>query len=319
MESFLKGGKVTTADLRIDLRQELGSGFDPKSINFRLLDPDGVTPRLLGIWHVDHDNPLIGLTDRVITFIRDEVLPTKAKSLSAARAAERLKRSEREIRLVFMLLQSVGLFWDAASGMPTDGIGYQEIQFKSDNVIEAYLAYTGLENAISEKQQRDSELASKLQAQRTDASTIMALRTIYDSPSTIATYVGQNRLEELREIRSQEFDLKRLIRLIEELNLAYTQECYMSVAMLVRAILDHVPPIFRAQTFTEVANNYSWDKSHKKQMHLLDGSLRNVANAHLHIRIRKKEVLPDQTQVDFRAPLDVLLAEIVRVLKLEKA
>jgi hypothetical protein len=47
----------------------------------------------------------------------------------------------------------------------------------------------------------------------------------------------------------------------------------------------------------------------------LDRSLRNIADAHLHVQIRTSEVLPTGPQVDFRADLDVLLSEVVRVLK----
>ena len=47
----------------------------------------------------------------------------------------------------------------------------------------------------------------------------------------------------------------------------------------------------------------------------LNSSLRNIADAHLHVQIRQSEILPTQTQVDFRADLDALLAEIVRISK----
>ena len=46
----------------------------------------------------------------------------------------------------------------------------------------------------------------------------------------------------------------------------------------------------------------------------LDTSSRKIANAHLHTQIRKKEILPNQTQVDFSNDIDVLLSEIVRIL-----
>lgn len=48
----------------------------------------------------------------------------------------------------------------------------------------------------------------------------------------------------------------------------------------------------------------------------LDKSLRKIADSFLHTQIRKKETIPNATQVDFRRDLDVLLGEIVRILKL---
>lgn len=127
-------------------------------------------------------------------------------------------------------------------------------------------------------------------------------------------YIHKNRIEELRGIESDDFDLSKLIRFCEELNIAYQNKNYLSVAMLARAILDHIPPIFGFKTFVEVASNYG-GKSLKKSLQSLQNSLRNIADAHLHEPIRRKEILPNETQVDFRNDLDVLLGEIVRILK----
>jgi hypothetical protein len=128
-------------------------------------------------------------------------------------------------------------------------------------------------------------------------------------------FVSAQRMEELRALKAKQYDLTKLIRFCEELDAAYDDDCYMSIGMLVRAIVDHVPPIFGAKTFTEVANNCAGSKSFKSAMQHLDKSLRNASDSFLHVQIRSKEVLPSFQQVDFRADLDFLLAEIVRVLK----
>jgi hypothetical protein len=65
------------------------------------------------------------------------------------------------------------------------------------------------------------------------------------APPRDSTYVEESRLRELRELPRNPFDLKRLIRLAEELNAVYMMECYIATAMLVRAIADHVPPVIR--------------------------------------------------------------------------
>lgn len=130
-----------------------------------------------------------------------------------------------------------------------------------------------------------------------------------------SSYVDSGRITELKAITSPKFDLSRLVQLCNEINAAHANECMMSIAMLARAITDHVPPIFGQTTFAQVANNYSRSKSFKRSMQHLDTSLRNVADAHLHTQVRTKEVLPTLPQVDFRADLDMLLAEIVRILK----
>ena len=128
------------------------------------------------------------------------------------------------------------------------------------------------------------------------------------------TYVDTGRIDELRNLTTQDFDLAKLIRLCEELNICYNHECYLAVAMLTRAIVDHIPPVFGASTFSQVVNNCK-GKSFKDSMKNLNNSLRAIADSHLHVHIRKKEVLPNRTQVSFSADLDVLLAEVVRLLK----
>jgi len=131
-----------------------------------------------------------------------------------------------------------------------------------------------------------------------------------------SAYVDFVRLSELRAIKSEKFDLAKLIRLCEELNKCYVDESYFAVAMLVRAILDHVPPIFECESFPQVVSSYSeGTKSFKQSMEHLQNSSRKIADAHLHSHIRKKEVLANKTQVNFASDLDVLLAEIVRALK----
>jgi hypothetical protein len=98
-----------------------------------------------------------------------------------------------------------------------------------------------------------------------------------------------------------------------EINAAHETKSYISIAMLVRAIVDHVPPIFGQANFAGVANNYAGAKSFKNSAQHLDQSLRNIANGHLHIQIRQQESVPGPAQVNFGTDLDVLLAEITRI------
>ncbi len=127
-------------------------------------------------------------------------------------------------------------------------------------------------------------------------------------------YVDATRLATLRRLVGRKWDVSRLVRLCEELNTAHANGCFMATAMICRSIVDHVPPIFDCKTFSEVENNYGGAKSFRGSMSHLNQSLRNIADAHLHVQIRAKETVPTGAQVDFRADLDVLLAEIIRIL-----
>jgi len=132
---------------------------------------------------------------------------------------------------------------------------------------------------------------------------------------TAVKLVSEVRIAQLRAINSKDFDLHKLIRMCEELNVIFADGSLISTMMLTRAILDHIPPIFGQRTFSEVANNYGGGgKSFKDNMDHLDKSARKIADGLLHTQIRAKETLPEPQQVNFSADIDVMLAEIVRIL-----
>lgn len=131
-------------------------------------------------------------------------------------------------------------------------------------------------------------------------------------------YVSAVRIQELKGIKSERVDLTKLIRLCEELNIAHANNLNLAVAMLLRSVLDHVPPIFSKASFKEVASGYG-GKSFKDTMQHLENGARKIADSHLHVQIRKKEVLPTSLQVNFSQHLDVLLAEAIAVLQSESA
>lgn len=148
-------------------------------------------------------------------------------------------------------------------------------------------------------------------------------RVVHDDKASLlvaaAPYVSEARIGQLAALADPEFDLARLITLLHELNAASRSLSLFSVAFLVRAVIDHVPPLFGLQNFSEVANNYAGTKSFKKNMANLNEALRNIADSYLHGHIRSKEELPQTQQVDFKAQLDQLLGEIVRVRKRRKS
>lgn len=129
-------------------------------------------------------------------------------------------------------------------------------------------------------------------------------------------YVDKSRIDELKSIANNgKYDLTKLFRLIEELNYNWNESNYYSTAMLVRSLIDHIPPIFNCKKFSEVCNNYKGSKSFKEATQNLQLSLRNIADSHLHSHITEKEMLPNKTQVNFSNTLDLLLAEVVKNLK----
>lgn len=134
--------------------------------------------------------------------------------------------------------------------------------------------------------------------------------------SSGASFIAASRIDELRKLSSPDFDFQKLIRLCEELNSSYDNGNYYAIAMLTRGVLDHVPPMFGATTFTQVANNYAGgSRSFKETMQHLHNASRKVSDDHLHGHIRKSETLPTVQQVWCGQQVDMLLAEIVRITK----
>lgn len=129
-------------------------------------------------------------------------------------------------------------------------------------------------------------------------------------------YVSAERILELKALPRDQWDFAKLVQLCVELNeVSASGNANYATAMLVRAIVDHVPPVFGAKNFNHVAENYGGTSSFKGSMQHLNRSMRNIADGILHEQIRSKESLPSPQQVDFRQDLDRLLGEIVRISK----
>ncbi|MBP6529850.1 MAG: hypothetical protein KA260_06985 [Burkholderiales bacterium] len=126
-------------------------------------------------------------------------------------------------------------------------------------------------------------------------------------------FVSTIRIREIAAIRPSRFDVARLVQMLRELNVVAAHDCHICTAMLVRAIVDHIPPVFGKTSFSEVAGQHG-GKSFKEHMSHLDKSLRKIADGHLHQQIRRSESVPTQQQSAFGPALDALLAEVVRVL-----
>jgi len=126
-------------------------------------------------------------------------------------------------------------------------------------------------------------------------------------------YVDPKRIEDLKMIKLQDFDLRRLVLLCENINIAYRNGAFLTIPLLIRTILNHIPPIFKEdfEKFEEVINNYSGGKSFKEQMEILNSSMRKLADNYLHSNIGSSVLIPNETQIDQKTNLDVLLSKII--------
>lgn len=133
--------------------------------------------------------------------------------------------------------------------------------------------------------------------------------------STIYPYISHERIASLLKVQSSTFDTSRLSALLHEINECARTGNLHSIALLLRALIDHTAPICGARTFKEFISSTSLPRSLKKNFELLDTTLRNIADLFLHDHISSKVILPTELQVDFRQPLDQYLGHLISQLK----
>jgi hypothetical protein len=114
----------------------------------------------------------------------------------------------------------------------------------------------------------------------------------------------------LCESKNKKYDLGKVVRFCEELNSSYFSGNYLASTLLIRALLNHIPPVFGHTAFNQVVSQSA--RSVKELLKPLEETSRDVADLHTHSGIRHKENLPTRNQVEpFKANLEVLLHEII--------
>ncbi|MFD8750093.1 hypothetical protein ACFV0O_03785 [Kitasatospora sp. NPDC059577] len=108
------------------------------------------------------------------------------------------------------------------------------------------------------------------------------------------------------------WSLDKLIQLAHELNSNYAAGNAYSCHTLLRAIIDHVPPLFGATKFEQVVANHSWGRTDKGYVTKLK-DFRAQADDVLHRHIEKHPSLITMDDMPPRAPLNTLLKECIEL------
>jgi hypothetical protein len=107
---------------------------------------------------------------------------------------------------------------------------------------------------------------------------------------------------------TRRFDHRKLLGLIHELNDNYRKENGYAAHALMRAILDHIPPMLGCTDFKAVASNYPWSRTDKAYMRkLLDFKLQ--ADDVLHRQISPRPDILGVEDIPPRAWINRLLQE----------
>ncbi|HQU97359.1 MAG TPA: hypothetical protein PLV19_00445 [Nitrosomonas sp.] len=125
-----------------------------------------------------------------------------------------------------------------------------------------------------------------------------------------AAFLNTEVLIQLKAIQGARLDLKKLVKMCEELNDVYARGNFISSALLLRAIMNHVPPVFGVTTFSDVVANAG--RSVKAILTRLNDEARPIADLHTHIIMRATEQLPTKNQLEpYKAGFEVLIQEVL--------
>lgn len=125
-----------------------------------------------------------------------------------------------------------------------------------------------------------------------------------------AAFLNTDVLLELKAIKTRRYDTTKLVKFCEEINDSYSRANYLSCSFLIRAVMNHIPPIFGFEKFSQVVA--SSGKSVKAVLSHLQDQARPIADLHTHILIRSKEQLPSKHQIEpYKASFEILIQEII--------
>jgi hypothetical protein len=145
---------------------------------------------------------------------------------------------------------------------------------------------------------------------------IDALREATQDPTYEATvaahgaFLSPEVLLKLKAIPVTRLDPAKLVRMCEELNDSYARANYVSAVLLLRAAINHVPPVFGVETFGEVIAQSA--RSIKAVLGRLNEDARPIADLHTHMLMRRSELLPTKNQLEpYKAAFEVLIQEVI--------
>ena len=216
---------------------------------------------------VDLENGFIDIQRVVVLFLSEEQFP----------------ESDIEKIEKFTIKSATDIFNDI---FPTRFMT-RDTQAMTGHYVAPHIYYDALARFISDFP--DDLKSFSFELEKMDRKKIPS-KEIGDSDSKKSYYIENSVILSLSELRSEKYDLVKLIKLCKELNDNYSLGNYLSCGMLIRAILDHIPPIFNKSTFTEVANNYG-TKSFKDIILPLEDTARKISDSYLHNTIRKRRLV----------------------------
>jgi hypothetical protein len=128
-------------------------------------------------------------------------------------------------------------------------------------------------------------------------------------------FVHPTVIDEIEKYGGGKWDCSKLLGLIHELDENYRSANSYAAHALLRALLDHVPPLFGQTGFAGVVNNHRWGRTDTGYLKQLN-SFRNQADEVLHRQISASPNILTIDDLPPRAALNLLLLACAAQLKI---
>jgi hypothetical protein len=113
------------------------------------------------------------------------------------------------------------------------------------------LAEAGL---VTEEGQELAPTALIAKIQKALHISLTELSEAYQQAGSRDSFVDPSVIESLSQSKNKKHDLTKVVRFCEELNSSFSSGNYLASTLLIRALLNHIPPIFGHQTFQQVVS-----------------------------------------------------------------
>lgn len=176
---------------------------------------------------------------------------------------------------------------------PEDADLLNSLRVSFDDIYSAYDAWAVLEAVLPDI---DDALSVA-----SDEDLLAPARVSIVDPELISTIV---------DLKSAEIDCAFLARVCREVNSCFSQGHNIAAVLLMRTVLNAVPPVFGHETFAQVTANAG--RSLKDSYSHLEDGLRKIADFHTHSLLGPVRPYPSAAQVEpFKPQFELLLHEVV--------
>jgi hypothetical protein len=125
--------------------------------------------------------------------------------------------------------------------------------------------------------------------------------------------VDPDLISKIEQSNGSRLNVVHLVRVLREINSSFAHGNVVGTVLLMRAVLNHVPPVFGYQSLEQVVANVG--RSLKDSYSHLEDGLRKIADFHTHKRIDQTDTYPSRAQVEpYKPQFEVLLQNVLAAL-----